>query len=344
MALRFMDGFDHWGTGSSVTTVGKWSAGNATPSAAVARTGPYSFRLTQTGTADTKPYVTSGGAIVGVAVRTDGGVLGSGGGEEVIMIREGTTTTHLALAIVAGVLQIRRGTTVIATGTSVLAANSWYYLELLAVIHDTTGSYEVRVDGVPEPGLSGPSATNVDTRNGGTGVWDRVRLVGFCAGASAYYDDFYLCDQGGAAPHNTFLGVCKVETLFPQTGNGSNVGLTPSTGTDHGALVDEPIPNTTDYNGSTTVGAKDTYHYPSLTLPGSVLGIQTNLYVNKSDTAPRQVCAVVRTGGVDYDGASVVTGTTFVYESEVRALNPGTGLAWTTAEIDAIEAGMKVTA
>jgi hypothetical protein len=143
----------------------------------------------------------------------------------------------------------------------------------------------VRIDGVTEVALT---ASGVDTRNAGTGLWDRVGL-GCNSGSTTftYYDDFYVCDTSGSAPRNTFLGpVTKVETLYPQTDGvaaGSNAGLTPSTGTDHGALVDETPPNQTDYNSSATVGAKDTYNYPSMALTGVILGIQTNLYCQKSD-------------------------------------------------------------
>jgi hypothetical protein len=283
----------------------------------------------------------TGGVVVGFALRQDAASTNT---SDLLQVREGTTV-HLALALTTGQqLVVKRGPTVLATGTTVLALNNWYYIELKGTIHDTTGSYEVRIDGVSEAVLT---ATGVDTRNAGTtGQWDRFYLGGVVTG-NTYIDDVYICDQSGAAPRNTFLGPVKVETLLPQTdavAAGSNAGLTPSTGTDHGALVDENPPNTSDYNSSPTVGLKDTYNYPSLTLTGTILGVQSNLYVAKSDAAVRQVCAVVRAGGVDYDGANVSPLTTFSYFSEVRAQNPNTAADWTSSDIASLQAGMKVTA
>src|SRR4030095_5489947 len=225
-------------------------------------------------------------------------------------------------------------------GTITLQGLNWYYLELRAVIHDTAGVYEERGDG-----LTDLLATGVDTRDGGTaGQWNCVGING--AYSSYFYaDDFYVCDGSGTR-NNTFLGSVLSETLWPQTGAvapGSNTGLTPSTGTDHGALVDENPPNTTDFNYSATVGAKDTYNYPAVTLPGAILGVQTNLYVAKSDAAARTVCAVVRTGDTDDEGVPVSPLTSYGYFWETREVNPATGLPWTTAEVNAIEAGMKVT-
>ena len=345
MALLFIDGFDHYGNGANPVSFGKWGFTDYLPGNTKndrVRTGTHSHYFG--GVSDnmiTKPLTASGGVIVGVAV--NGNAPWSTGGN-LIEIREGTTI-HLAIGItVDGKLTVKLGgSTVLATGASALAATNWYYVEFKAIIADGTGgSYDLRVDGVPELTASG-----IDTRNGGTtGQWDRIRIAGIVGSNGTYLDDFYVCDTSGAAPYNTFLGLVKIETLYPQTdatAAGSNAGLTPSTGTDHGALVDETAPNSADYNSTSTVGVKDTYNYPPMTLTGVILGVQTNLYCNKSDAAARSVCAVVRSGGVDYDGANVSPLTTFSYLTTPFALNPNTSTPWTAATIAAIEVGMKVT-
>jgi len=338
MALLFFDGFDHYGVGGDPSSVGfgKWGPGtNASAQSAVVRTGTLSLRLGISSSLTTKPLVASGGAVVGMAVYVTNLTA-----TDLIQVLEGAVV-HVAVALTAGgLLTVKRGTTVLATGTTVLSVNSWYYLELKTVIHDTAGSYELHIDGVTEL-----IASSVDTRNAGTtGQWDRV-LVSYNANL-LYIDDFYVCDLSGSAPYNTFLGSVKVETLYPQTdavAAGSNAALTPSTGTDHGAMVDETAPNQTDYNSSATVGAKDTYNYPSMALTGTILAVQTNLYCQKSDASARSVCGVLRVGSTDYDGANASPLTTWSYLTEVRALNPATSAAWTVADITALQAGMKVT-
>lgn len=345
MALLLFDGFDHYGTGGNPATLGKWGASGSSPTAQTApvRTGTHSLRTNAAGFLASKEFgPASTGCVVGFAIHNSAGTFTT---TNFLEIREGATV-HLALALSAGAaVVLKRGATVIATGTTVLSVNSWYYIEIKAVIHDTTGSYEVRIDGVTEAALTNAGPT--DTRNvGATGQWGNILLGSFSTVLTTFFDDVYVCDTSGAAPRNTFLGPVKVETLYPQTdavAAGSNAGLTPSTGTDHGALVDEATPNITDYNSSPTVGVKDTYNYPALTLTGAILGVQTNLYVQKSDAVARQVCAVVRSGSTDYDGANVSPLTTFAYFSEVRPLNPNTGLAWTAADIAALQVGMKVT-
>ena len=338
MALLFFDGFDHY---SGLPVTAKWASVGGTPdiSAAVVRTGTNALRMTAAAaTATTKvlPVTAAAGAITGgafyaTAIHTT----------DLMQVLEGTTV-HMSVAITSGGLfVVKRGGTVLLTGTKVFALNNWYHLELKTVIHDTTGTYELKIDGIQE--LLNPAPA--DTRNAGTGLWDRVLFGGGGSGVG-YWDDIYVCDTSGGSPRNDFLGPVKAETLYPQTDAvaiGSNTGLTPSTGTDHGALVDEPVPNTTDYNSSNVIGTKDTYQYPPLTLTGPIIGVQTNLYAAKSDAAARSVCAVVRSGGTDYDGANVSPLTSYLYYSEIRPQDPATSADWTTGGIAAMEVGMKVT-
>src|SRR5262245_42384738 len=201
MALLYMDGFDHCGTSGSNNTTAlatKYSSSNFIfLNSAVVRTGVNSVRWVGAGGDSnnyliTKTLPASGAAIVGHARHGTGGTTWGGA---MVRLREGTTV-HLELNIDStGHLLLKRGTTTIATGTTVLALGSWYYLELKAVIHDTAGSYEVRIDGLTEAALT---ASGVDTRNGGTtGQWDNVYLGGGTNGEN-HADDLYVCDSSGA--------------------------------------------------------------------------------------------------------------------------------------------------
>jgi hypothetical protein len=340
MSLLFFDGFDH--VGHETMPVPKWGETYYwRSSTSFSRTGAGSLTNYLSGSsyyAKTRPRVTSGGCVVGAAFYQTN--LGAAGGPAFLLVME-NSIYHLNLSVTPmGFLELRRGTTVLATGQIPIYPNSWFFLELKGIIHPTNGSYEVHVDGVIDPGLV---ATGVNTQNGGTGVWDHVHITS--PTGSTWVDDFYLCDTNGAAPFNTFLGPIRVETLFPQTdavAAGSNAQLTPSTGSDHGALVDDNPPNTTDFNSSATVGAKDTYNYPSMVNTGTVFAVQPNLYVNKSDSSGRQICAVLRVNNVDYDAVPSSLSVTWGYVSNAWHQNPNTLAAWTPADVATIQAGMKI--
>ncbi len=80
---------------------------------------------------------------------------------------DANVTTHLTVdSNATGSLEVRRGTTtgtVLASSAAGFVAGTWYYVELQAKLHDTTGFVTLRVNGVQVA-----SATNVDTKNAGT--------------------------------------------------------------------------------------------------------------------------------------------------------------------------------
>lgn len=227
-----------------------------------------------------------------------------------------------------------------APSVNALAINTWYYIEVKAVIHASAGTVEVRVNGSSAGWIN---LTGQNTLNSGP----TASIAGFgvpVAGADlAYLDDCYLANGDTSDPLNNianFLGDVRVVTIFPSLGNGSNVGFTPSTGTDHGAMVDDPTPDDdTTYNSSSVVGQIDTYNYPPVGLAGTVKAIQIVNYAKK-DVAG--TCEMAAMAGAT-PGTSVTVATDYVHIKQVSAKNPLTGLAWLTSEIDALEFGIKRT-
>ena len=230
------------------------------------------------------------------------------------------------------------------TGTTVIAYNTWNYVELSATINNTTGSYEVRLNGVTEM-----SATGIDTQSTANASADRVYvgqvsglfgMSGFITGA---FDDVYICDGQGSAPWNTFLGDVRIQALMP-TADGDLSQLTPSTGTAHYALVDEVPPNDdTDYVSSANAGDTDLFQLGDVAaVSGSILGLQVLAYARKDDAGTRTLAPVLKTGGVEHDGTAVGLGTSYTYLRQLWETNPGTGLPWTIADVNALQAGVKV--
>jgi len=257
-----------------------------------------------------------------------------------------TSRVHI-VGNLAGTISARIGGiggTLLGTTTWVAVVDTWYYLEVKIIFDTTNGSVEIRV--TDAPGLAYDVILNIsgiDTTNGGGTTWHTY----FFNHTAADYDDLYICDGEGDY-NNDFLGDCISEWLVAQSdagaeGAGFNAGLTPSTGTNHGALVDDATPNgDTDYNAGTTAGVKDTYHVPSITSVGAIRGAQVRSYAKKMEHVTKTVCAVVRTGGADYDGESVHPTTAYEYLSDIFETNPNTGLPWTGLQIEALQAGLKV--
>lgn len=352
MAVRHLDSFDGYGTlANMLTFYGSTSTQTVGgPTAVQVRTGTNSMRISVE-RLYTDTLATSGSTcVVGFAFFLPT-VASPTYFRPILAIREGTTV-HWSLAINASrQFEAYRGdgVSLLQTSSFTVSYDTWMYLEVLVAIHDTTGTYEVRVDTVNRL-----SAVSQDTRNGGTGVWTNVGLSGPFTGAStwAYFDDLYVLDGSGAS-NNTFLGVQRVDNTLPKTdaaGAGTNSGFTPSTGSDHGALVDEASPNgDTDYNASSTLNSKDTYHVTALPSGGTITAVMIKGFMKKTDAGARSIKYVTRSGGTDYDSASdlnPLTSYSFVKptadSSHIREVDPATAAAWTAANVNACEIGVKV--
>lgn len=357
MALLFLDGFDHlsnstvdYGTLASAYTKWSYAGSSIGLSTTYARTGQYGIG-TAGNPVTSLPLPIVGGFVVGVAVRLPAPGIWGEFGYDILQIIEISPTSTVHLAVCADVptqrAVVKRGGTIIATGTHPLMQDNWYYMEFKGVIDDVAGSYELRFDGVTELVASG-----IDTRNGGTvGRCDRIALNG----NGVNFDDVYVCDQSGPT-HNNFLGICRVETLMAQTdvqAVGTYQDWIPITNappliTDHGVIVARPTEQAYKSLESATVGARDSYNYPSRTDPvlrsHQIAALQTNMYLRRTDTDERTACPFVRMGGVNYDGAAVVPPTAFGVVSARWTTNPATGLPWTATDLDVVEAGIKIVA
>ena len=248
------------------------------------------------------------------------------------------TVVHVAMLVVNGNLQIVRGdstTPVLASSTFAPfpAANRWYYVEMQARLHDSLGTVKVNVDGVEVI-----NATALDTKNLGVNTtFDTVRF-GMGVGGTTIFDDLYMMAGAGDA----FQGDCTVATLLP-TGNGFVNQFLGSDGNsvDNYLLVDEQPPSSTDYVGSATIGQQDLYTLADLTGSGTVLAVAPTIYAAKDEVGSRTLKPLVR-GATTNAGAALPLDFAYATRQSVFLVNPETGLAWTAAEVNALQAGVEV--
>lgn len=343
MALLLVDGFDQddateylWWTptaGISGTTSGdRWGA--STPSR---------YHLAQLGSLRKSLPASGATAIVGFAGRASVNDFIT----PIVALYDGVGAGFEQCSLIAldsGAVQVRRSTNLIlaTSAPGLLRRGAFYYIEWKVTIANTGGTTEVRING-----KTVLTATSLDTQVTANATWNAIQFVPVIAFGTSQWriGDVYVCDGSGSAPYNDFLGDVRVETLFPQTdavSAGSNAGLTPSTGTDHGALVDETAANgDTDYNSTATAGNKDTYQYPAMASAGDILCVQPLLLARKTDAVPKTVAPVLRHSGTDYDGTTQSAGVLYSYLHQLYTQNPGTSVAFTTADVAALQVGMK---
>jgi hypothetical protein len=231
----------------------------------------------------------------------------------------------------------RNGTTLAETSGLNMAANTWYYIEFKVVIHNSTGSFEVRLNGVSK--LSG---SNVDTQNTGNATADRIELCGSNDGPNVdtYIDDLIIMDGTGSV-NNAFLGDYGVKIIRPD-GAGNYSQWTPSAGSNYQNVDETLVDDDTTYNSSGTAAQKDSYTFSAVGETGGVAGIILLATMRKDDAGSRTARQLTRVASTDYFGATESVLDSFQVHKQVQETNPNTAAAWTVSEIDGAEFGVEL--
>jgi hypothetical protein len=332
MAVVFIDGFDSYATSTDMGT-DRWLVTTAPGSFVTGRFGGQAVSLQRgsAGGGDITALLPSAlsALTVGVAFETTEMLTARS-----VMIFKNNTTTILTLFKTAtNTLQLVRGATVntniLAETSAFLVSGIWYYVEIELVRNASTGSVNFYING----SLNG-SGSSLNT---GASDIDRVNLAVANSGVNVWYDDLYVLDVA------TRLGEHRVETLRP-TSDTAQIDFTPSTGTNHAALVDETVYNgDTDYNASGTVGHKDRYNMGDLSsTPPTISAVQVNIFAKKDDATTRQIRSNLKSGATTANGATKTVLSTYQATADIYALDPNGSIAWTAAAVNALEAGVEV--
>ena len=344
MALRWIEGFELYGTGTGAATqtgleaglVAKWDAAWFT-SPAYLGAGRFLGKCLHcqgnSGVTLRKQFAeTKTTWIVGFAMKGN-----TGNGDDILRIYNSLDLETNS----SGKIYVKRSTTTLGasgdsgTEVNVFGDDAWHYVELKVVIDSSVGSWELRVDGVESASGSGVNTgTPASLIEFGLDYYDQ------------YIDDIYICDGDGTA-NNDFIGPAYVEGLLP-TSDGNSSDWTPSSGTDNYALIDESPSDLdgTDNVSTTTQDAKDTYGYADLTSsPDLIRGVQVNTDARKLTVANQDLAHVARSGTTETTSTSIAVTdeTDFATVSDVFEQGPDTSAAWTPTGVNAVEFGFEKT-
>lgn len=336
--LIFADGFDHYATADLPKK--SWTLAGAPTIVSAGRRGGGALQSSNSSsqTATRVLPANTSALVVGAAIScTTQSSISSD--YELIAFVDGTTTQVAIRLTASGRLAIYVGSTLVAAAARPFILGGFQYIELKASIHNTTGAYELRVNGETLMSASGIN-TRATANNYANGVRFGTTAGNFLLQTT---DDVYCCDTTGAV-NNNFLGDVRVDTLLAN-GAGSNAAFTSSSGGANYTNVDEAAPNTTDYNSSSTLNAIDSYVMTDLSALASdtIFAVQASVAVLKDDAGTRSIGVVAKSGGTTTVGGNVALSTGYSFASTVLETDPNTGTAWTEASVNALEVGVKVT-
>jgi hypothetical protein len=275
--------------------------------------------------------------IVGFALRFGG----TAGANALVCALAAAGVTQVGLLVTPeGYVGLFCGATILGISTQALHDDIYYYVETNVLI-GAAGEAIVRVDGVEWLHLSG-----VDTEATPGVLPNQIRLGSdtLTALTNLYLDDLYICDGQGGGTFATFLGDCRVDALFPNA-DGTHTAWTPSAGTAHAPLVDEPVPNNdTDYVSATPGGARDSYQLQPLpTMPNpEVLAVQALISARKEDVDEIRISPLLVSGGVTAVAPTVHALTaSYLYARDLWTADPNGGGAWTEAAVNSLQVGVE---
>ena len=342
-----MDGFDHYGTIANLLAgvYAEYLTSGATLSLATTnpRTGAYALRATGLSTSPGLFWRrVLGGARTGVgqalgyciaALPTANDALAP------IVFRTGTNLAQVLVIVQStGAIAVRQssatGTLLGQTAGPVIFAGAYQYIEAFVNCHSSTGSVEVRVDGVTVLDISG-----VNTNPRATGEISQVSSEKLQTGAAACapidMDDLWCWNDLGSYnndfPGNTRVGLALLDADTAITDWTRNTGAT-----DFAATTQIPPDGDTTYIEAAAAG--NVSEFGIADAPGSVTAIkalQTCLMMKKTDAGASQVQAAMVSGASVANGADRPITTTYTYWPDIFETDPATGAPWTPAGFNA---------
>ena len=331
MSLRFIDGADHYAT-ADITR--KWNAvgpsGTCAVQVGLGRFGTgNALRIDPLSCSVSKTLDNQATWIVGFAMQTPGLPSGSA---VLVQFIDSVNGVQCDLRVNGdGTLSVTRNGAALTGGqsTAAIRVGAWNYIEVKVTIGSSVAANTVQVqlnNAVVLTVTAGQSTQATANASANT-----ILLAGAYVGC--LFDDIYIADGNGAA-NNTFLGDSRVVALSPNGAGASTTFSVTGAGSNWQAVSDSPPDNDTSYVSSNTPGQIDLYTVSTLSVAGTIRGVQTVIDARKDDAGGHGLAAEVRIGGTNYAGATVQLGTTYVMNCEIRETNPFTGVAWTQADIN----------
>jgi hypothetical protein len=229
--------------------------------------------------------------------------------------------------------------TLLGTATQMLAAG-WHWVDAHFKLSATVGVMEVWIDNVQLINVTGANTIH----NSGVTQVTTVQIGdnGGGGGLNAYIDDWIINDLSGSI-NNGRVGDSRIETLVPTSDAGTN-NATPSTGTSHYAVVDEPQFDVTDYlTMPNTSGDKEVFGHGALvSTPAIVHAVSIKMVSQKSDAGAYSLEPLVVSNTTEGDGSSQALTTSWGIQSSVFEADPHTSAAWTYANVNSASIGYKV--
>lgn len=231
------------------------------------------------------------------------------------------------------------GGAILATGTFVLAVNTWYWLWGYVKIHDTTGIVRLKVNNVTDIATT----TGLDTRQDAAAGGDTADRIYCCRENNYVMDDIYVQDATGTTNNgdDIDIGEVTIPYLVPNLA-GDTTAWTPSAGSNFQTVDEAPPNDDTDYVAAGTSGNIDLYNLTDISGANAVKGVVVRTRAKKDTAGTKGFRQLLKSGGTVSNGPDIAPGTGYTTYGRALRKNPVTSADFTLAEITALQVGNEV--
>lgn len=224
----------------------------------------------------------------------------------------------------------------LASSAFTFAPNVFHWLEANCVI-GASGSVALYLDGVEVFSVS-----SVNTAFFGSSYWSTMQIGGLGDSFVATYDDWEIHDTTTSFC-NARLGDSRIGTREANADAGPNNG-TPSSGSSHFAMIDEAQwSSSNSITIANTDGQEELFDMVNLTdSPSTIFCVRTLAIVEKTDGGTLMAEALTVSAGALGVGPSTPALTTWGQIVGLFPTDPNTGIAWTLTNVNASQAGLRI--
>lgn len=230
-------------------------------------------------------------------------------------------------------ITLRCGPNVVTT----LSYNTWYHMEIRIPLATSGGNkYELYLDGVTV--FSNSSLSFAFS----SGLYFGANFSYYNVSSYSAFDDLYILDDTGSTNNSkltTSTYVPRIETLVPTSTVANDFSLT-NVAAAHEAADNIPV-NTAQYISSTTVGHKARFGVGDLTNINNIKAVQFSGLCSNTTPANNDWKFLMNNTevGTTKTVTDILSNSTPITK-QVFETNPITSAAWTTSDVNSIEAGI----
>lgn len=336
MAIIWMDGFEHYGTGTTgkdnMVNYGVYATGGTSSlSSTRARSGSLSCRAGDFRRSFAANLTTAG---VGCAIWLDS--LPATDVLDFFQFRDnsGNVLCRFGLSNSQELVLYRANAEIGRSSPGQITAAGWFHYECKFVPNGATSAIELRINEVTVySNNSFPCGSSLGPGNTATSTASvEFDLSGV---TYSYLDDLFAWDSS-TSYNNTFLGDKRVATMFPN-GDTAEADWTPSAGGTGYTQIDETaVDGDTTYVSTATVGHISEFDFEAMpTGAVAVSAVQIYTAARKTDVGTCDIATDIVSAATSTAGATQVCTTSYVYAQNIFQTDPNTGALWTKAGVDA---------